>query len=42
MAKRKRRESVTHKIMNRVIEVQNEKTPHDLLRKNYIRNTNRI
>ena len=41
MAKRKRRESVTHKIMNRVIEIQNEKTPHDLSRKNYIRNTKR-
>ena len=43
MAKKKRRrESVTHKIMNRVIEIQNEKSPHDLTRKNYIRNTKRF
>ena len=43
MAKKKRqRQSVTHKIMSRVIEVQNEKTPHDLSRKNYIRNTKRF
>lgn len=43
MAKKKRRrESVTHKIMNKVIEIQNEKTPHDLTRKNYIRNTKRF
>ena len=42
MTKRKRRESVTHKIMSRVIEIQNEKTPHDLSRKNYIRNTKRF
>ena len=43
MAKKKRqRQSVTYKIMNRVIEVQNEKTHHDLSRKNYIRNTKRF
>ena len=28
--------------MSRVIAVQNEKTPHDLSRKNYIRNTKRF
>ncbi len=37
MAKRKRRESVTHKIMSNVISILNEKTAHDLTRKNYIR-----
>ena len=37
MAKRKRRESVTHKIMSTVISILNEKTAHDLTRKNYIR-----
>ena len=43
MAKKKRqRQSITHKIMNRVIEVQNEKTPHDLSRKGYIRNTKKF
>ncbi len=42
MAKRKRRESITHKIMNQVIEIQNVKTSHDLSRKNYIRNTKRF
>lgn len=43
MAKKKRRrESVTHKIMNKVIQIQNEKTPHNLSRKNYIRNTKRF
>ncbi len=43
MAKKKRkRESVTHKIMNKVIQIQNEKTPHDLSRKNYIQNTKRF
>lgn len=42
MAKKKRRQSVTNKIMTQVIEIQNEKTPHDLSRKNYIRNTKRF
>lgn len=42
MAKKKRRQSVTNKIMEKVISVQNEKTPHDLSRKNYIRNTKRF
>lgn len=42
MAKKKRRQSITNKIMTQVVEVQNEKTPHDLSRKNYIRNTKRF
>lgn len=42
MAKRKKRVSITRKIMNVVIDIQNEKTPHDLTRKNYIRNTKRF
>lgn len=42
MSKRKRRESVTHKIMNQVISIQNKKTSHDLSRKNYIKNTKKF
>lgn len=42
MAKRKRRESVTHRIMSAVISILNEKTPHDLTRKNYQRDCKRF
>lgn len=42
MAKKKRRESITHQIMNTVVAIQNEKTPHDLSRKQYIRNTKKF
>lgn len=42
MSKKKRRESVTHQIMNKVIEIQNDKTPHDLSRKQYIKNTKKF
>lgn len=42
MAKRKKRVSITRQIMNEVIKIQNEKTPHDLTRKTYIRNSKRF
>ena len=38
MAKKKKRVSITNQMMQEVIRIQNEKTPHDLSRKHYIRN----
>lgn len=42
MAKKKKRVSITNQMMQEVIRIQKEKTPHDLSRKHYIRNTKKF